>query len=271
MEKVRDRLWMWGHEAGSHNRGFGEWVPSWGLTKSSRMTPLEGAVYLGVPNLIFVRYEDQPPMPFDQYAIPFRALKQVFWSVVGGAGWTSAEEQEHVLELASRFPNITGIFLDDFFNGDGRSENPAVLAPDELSALRGKLPVSGRKLSIGATFYRDLLGAPLQNYLKYIDLLVYFTWMAQDLANLEQNFIDFEASAQEQEKFLGLYMWDYGAKRPMPPDLMQRQAEMGLTWLLDGRIGGIVFLASCICDLELEAVEWCRNWINRIGDEELIR
>ena len=42
METVRDRLWVWGHEAGSHNAG-------WNLPTPSRMTPAEGAFYLGVP------------------------------------------------------------------------------------------------------------------------------------------------------------------------------------------------------------------------------
>ena len=110
MDTVRDRLWIWGHPAGSHNKG-------WGLPRPSRMTPLEGACYLGVPNLVMVRYEDKPDMPFDQYAIPFRDLKQVYWSVVGSSGRTSEEERGHVLELAERFPNIVGLFMDDFFLG----------------------------------------------------------------------------------------------------------------------------------------------------------
>jgi hypothetical protein len=50
---------------------------------------------------------------------------------------------------------------------------------------------------------------------------------------------------------------------------MASQCEMGLQWLRDGRVEGLIFLASCICDLDLEAVEWTRRWITRVGDEPL--
>jgi len=36
-----------------------------------------------------------------------------------------------------------------------------------------------------------------------------------------------------------------------------------------GRIEGMIFLASCICDLPLDAVEWSRRWIAKVGDEPL--
>ena len=62
-------------------------------------------------------------------------------------------------------------------------------------------------------------------------------------------------------------MYDYGNRQPMPVDLMQHQCEIGLQWLRDDRIDGMIFLASCICDLELETVEWTREWIQTVGDE----
>ncbi len=50
---------------------------------------------------------------------------------------------------------------------------------------------------------------------------------------------------------------------------MRRQCELGLSWLKEGKIEGMIFLASCICDLELEAVEWTRSWIAEVGQEPL--
>lgn len=84
---VKDKLWIWGHPAGSHNT-------SWGLPGHSRMTPAEGAFYLGVPNMILVSYQDEKDpakmLPevssYDQYAISFRPLKSVVWSMVGAGG-----------------------------------------------------------------------------------------------------------------------------------------------------------------------------------------
>jgi len=39
--------------------------------------------------------------------------------------------------------------------------------------------------------------------------------------------------------------------------------------LREGAIDGMIFLASCICDLELETVEWTRRWIQEVGDNPL--
>jgi hypothetical protein len=51
----------------------------------------------------------------------------------------------------------------------------------------------------------------------------------------------------------------------MPLELMQKQCEIGLRWLREGRIEGMIFLASCICDIELETVEWTRRWIAEVA------
>src|SRR5208337_5007368 len=84
---VKDRFWLWGHVAGSHNHGNG-------LPGASRMTPAEAAFYLDVPNLVMVEYEypKDPckmlpePASYDQYAISFRPLRRVVWSIVGAGG-----------------------------------------------------------------------------------------------------------------------------------------------------------------------------------------
>ena len=88
----RDHFWLWCHAAGSHNR-------DWGLPKPSRITPVEAAHYMGIPNTIMVRYEGDPEPPFDRYAVPFRSLREVVWSVVGAAGATDDGEREDVLNV----------------------------------------------------------------------------------------------------------------------------------------------------------------------------
>jgi hypothetical protein len=64
-------------------------------------------------------------------------------------------------------------------------------------------------------------------------------------------------------------MWDYGASRPMPAEAMKRQCELGLQWLRAGRVEGLVFLASCIVDVGLETVEYSRQLIAEVGQEEI--
>lgn len=262
MEIIRDRLWIWGHEAGSHNSG-------WNIPGRSRMTPAEGAFYLGVPNLIMVQYAGKPSPPFDQYAIPFRALKNVAWSIVGAGGQTQDKERAHVLELAGRFPMITGVMMDDFFRSPADGGEVGVLSLDELRSIQDQLTVSGRRLDLWVVLYDHQLALPVEQHLKLCDKVTFWTWRAPDLRDLERNFEVVEKKAPSCGKILGCYMWDYGQKRPMPLDLMEMQCEMGLRWLREGRIEGMIFLASCICDLEIEAVEWTRRWIAKVGDEHL--
>jgi hypothetical protein len=44
---------------------------------------------------------------------------------------------------------------------------------------------------------------------------------------------------------------------------------MGLQWLHEKRIADMIFCGAHLCDQGLEAVEWTRNWIAKVGDEPL--
>lgn len=262
MDTVRDRLWMWGHEAGSHDEG-------WGITGTSRITPAEAVFYFDIPNLIMVRYAGKPAPPFYQYSIPFIPLKQVVWSLVGAGGETSKDERQHVLELAKHLPNMTGVFMDDFFRPNGTFDNVGVLSVEELIDLRTQLMLPDRTLALWVTFYADMLDLPVYQHLALCDKVTFWTMNGAELCNLEVNFRRFEELTPSCSRILGCYMWNYGQGRPLPVELMEMQCELGLQWLKEGRIEGIVFLASCICDLDFETVEWTRDWISHVGEQLL--
>ena len=274
--KVHDRLWAWGHYEGIYNGQFQ-------LPGTSRITPIEGAAYLGVSNLIFVRYTGKPEYPWDQYAIPFRAMHRVMWSATGASGHTSAEERQHVLELAGKNPNITGLFLDDFFQNRpanaATGEKPglkAVMSLDEMRQLRQQLLIPSqcvrivpRRLELGVTLYTNQLDPAISPYLELCDLVSVWTWKAADLLKLEENMQRFWKMSPRSRTLLGLYMWDFGAGKPMPVAAMQHQCDLGLKWLREGRVEGLILLGTNVCDLNLEAVEWARAWIARVGNEPL--
>ena len=266
---VRDRFWIWGHEAGSHDHGGG-------LPWTSRMTPAEGAFYLGVPNMIMVRYRDRsgtplPLPPYDQYALAFRPLRRVVWSCVHAAGVTEPEEDQRVVDLARSNPNICGAMMDDFFydEGDKRGPELAVHTPDELRGLRDRLRSGDRPLDLWVVLYQHQLPRPVREHLEHCDVINFWTWNARDLPAQEESFGRLEDLAPASRKVLGCYLWDYGDRQPMPLDLMEQQCVQGLEWLRQGRIEGMVFLASCICDMGLPAVEWTRQWIAEVGDSTL--
>ena len=255
---VRDKFWIWSHQEGSYN---GQWK----LPKDSRMTPVEGAVYMDIPNIILVRYDDKPEPPFFQHAVPFKAMDRVFWSITGSAGVTSDEERKHVFELAERMPNITGFMMDDFFHGT----DEASLSIEQLQDIRSQLTINGIRRKICVTLYTHQLFEQFREHLALCDIISLWTWKGKDLKDLEANFARTKELCPTQDIFLGCYMWDFGDRKPMPVEQMQRQCELGLQWMKKGDIQGMIFLAANICDLDLETVEWSREWIKKVGSEKL--
>jgi len=259
MRSVKDSLWLWAHEAGSHNAQYN-------LVGSSRMTPLEAACYMGIPNVIMVRYRGLPKPPWRQYALSLLPLKRVVWSIVGDSGCGGGHDTDEALELVDVLPNLTGVIMDDFFGRKNANGTPGGLSPGELTDIRKRLRSGRRPLDLWVVLYTHELHLPVQASLEQCDVITLWTWRADDLRKLDENFAKLEQLAPRHRKVLGLYMWDYGAGKPMPVELMRFQTERALQLFHDGRIEGMIFLASCICDLGLDAVEWSRRWIQESRD-----
>jgi len=258
---VRDKLWIFACPAGTDN----DPTNRYGLPGMSRMTPAEGAFYLDVPNLLMIRAGGKPPMPSDQYAIPLKPLKRVVWSLTGSGGKTSEEAREDALRLAHRFPNIVGFIMDDFFHRDGSGQ----LSPEQLADLRKRFTIRGRKMDLYVVWYTHQLDLPVGEHLKYCDKITLWTWNSKDLQNLEDNFKRLEQLAPDHGKLLGCYTWDYPNKQTVPLELMKKQCELGLRWLREDRIEGIIFLANTTGDFEVPAWEFARQWIAKVGDQPL--
>jgi hypothetical protein len=231
------------------------------------MTPAEGAFYLDTPNMIMVRYNDHPSPPYDQYARSFKPLDNFVWSIVGAGGATTDEELDHVRRLAIQNPNMTGVMMDDFFKSE--PDKVAVYTAEDLQNIRQRLTVEDRTLDLWVVLYQQQLDLPIKEHLALCDVATYWTWWAERIESLEEQYTRFEALAPSCRKVLGIYMWDYGNKKPISLSFMEQQCNIGLRWLKEGRIDGMIFLASCICDLELEAVEWTRAWIQDVGHDSL--
>jgi hypothetical protein len=263
---VRDKLWIFTAPAGADNDALKQAH----FPRLSRMTPAEGAFYLNVPNLLIVSYQGKPEPPFDQDAIPFRPLKQVVWCLNGENGKIVDRQQRKTLfDFAGRCPNLTGFLLDDFFNDIFPKNGPHYVSPDQIRALRKELVIGGKRRDLYVVVYQHQLDLPIKPYFDLCDKVTYWTWNAKDLTNLEKDFPRLEKLAPQGPKLLGCYCWDFGGIRPMPLELMQKQCRLGLEWLREGRIEGIIFLANTVGDLDLPAVEWTRKWIAEVGGQPI--
>ncbi len=276
---VRDRLWMWGHFAGSFNGMYN-------LPGSSHMSPVEAALYLNLPNLVMLNFPSTEefcktsPVPSETLQlISCRPLKRVIWSIGNFGtdkrvrrafvGRATARDVKNVWELAAQFPNVAGAQLDIFFRDALGGRRTSTFTLNELDYLRSQLRLAERKLDFWVTLYRRDLEYDPAPYLQKVDVVTFWNWRAEDLETLDDGFTKLEQAAPKGRKLLGCCLWDFEAGKPIPLSLMRRQCEAGLEWLRNGRIEGIVFRASTICDLNLEAVEWTRRWIREVADEEI--
>ena len=285
---IRDRMWIFTVFAGGDNGS----LESGGVRGGSRMTPAEGAFWLNVPNLLLIRSNNQPPLPegawraktsFEQWAISFQPLEQVVWSVVGSGGKGGMSELSPVLNLAKKYPNISGIYLDDFIidckkGPDGRNVGRPAVAPEELKAARQRLKSLGRPMDIWVTLYSHELIAehrhyrgcepPLASFLDQFDVLTLWTWNSDDLRDLDKSLAALEAIAPRgARKALGMYIWDFPNRRPVPLDLMQHQCELGLKWLKEKRVHELIFLANTVLDVGLPGAQFAREWIAKVGSQ----
>ena len=292
---VRDRLWIFAVYAGAND----SYMELGNVRGGSRMTAAEGAFWLGVPNLLFIRAHEVPPLPnleswraktsFEQYAISFQPLDRVVWSVVGSSGKGGMRELGPVLDLAKKFPNFAGIYLDDFMidakrQDDGRVVGRPALQLDELKRAREQMKVVGRPMETWITLYTHEINQsrkitspsfrgcdpPLTHFVDQFDVLTLWTWNSDELPYLEENLAALEKIAPKSARIaLGLYLWDFHNKKPVPVDLMKHQCDVGLKWLKAGRIRDMIFLANTVLDVGLPSAQFSREWIKRHGSEKL--
>jgi hypothetical protein len=271
MAKLRDSLWLWGQDTGSHHAvGFG-------LPGKNLMGPAEGGRFFGIPNICRVVMPAGPEPPFDAESEKLRDFKQVVWSAVGSAGVERNDDGrsdlEEVLRQATLYPNITGAILDDFFLSEESADGNKKTARHSLESIRSmrrelhNFPL--RRLDLWVVWYSHQLNLDVSDYITLCDVITLWTWKGSDLSVLDENLQRFVEKTPGKRRLAGCYMWNYGESRPLTMSQMKHQIDRYYNYLKKGLIEGIIFCSNCIADLGLETVEWTKNWIKEVGDEDI--
>ena len=256
---LRDRLWMWGHPPGSLNGAFG-------IKKADTIDMAAAIESMGIPNVCIIPMGDgNLRMPIDEYIKQFHNTKRVAWSV-------KYEEQQQIDELCKKLPNLVSVFMDDFFsigdnNGvpqEGQKVSPAHLSLEGVEKLQEKM--KGLKRDLAVVLYTLQLHPTIKYHIDYCDVVSFWTWDAKDLVALESHFKEYRKIVPDKPTLLGIYMWDFGAGRPITMELMKLQLDFALEKFKQGEIEGMIFHCTPLVDLGLEAVEYSRKWIAEYGD-----
>ncbi|MDD6309093.1 MAG: hypothetical protein PUB07_07090 [Clostridia bacterium] len=255
--KLRDKLWLWGQTPNLHHI-----YNLYGLPGVNYMTPLEGALYFGIPNMCRVEIGGWPEAPFEQEAMVLDHMQNVVW----GVRPNDPEMLDAVIEVGGDHPNIRAAILDDFFSDTKLAKQP----PSAIADLREKLHTAGKRpLDLWSVLYCTELYENRIPYIKECDAITFWTIDANYLPDLEKNFKKARAICGDKPLYCGMYMWDYDNKRHIPLSLMQYQVDVLYHLLKIGQIEGIILCSNCVGDIGLEAVTFMRNWIKTHGDEEI--
>ena len=262
MKTIRDCVWLWGQTPGVHHE-----TVEWNLPGVNKMTPIEGCRYFGIENCFRVVMANKPAPPYDGEAEELKSLKNVVWSVVGDGGSdrtkTALGEINEVISLASRFENITGGVLDDFFLPD----RLAFYKPEHVRQIREKLHTEAKRaLDLWVVLYTNTLHMDLKPYLDECDVVSMWTWEGEALYHFDENFEKFKLQTPGKRRALGLYMWNYDECKPLTEEQMEIQFDKYTRHLLNKDVEAIIICSNCTADIGLKATEMTKAWLDRVGD-----
>lgn len=272
MAVARDKFWVFTLRAHEDDQylGANEFVDrnyTW-----SRITPAESAFMLDVPNLLMVN-SDGIPVPFSAdaygYAESFVRLKKVMWSSTGSAGFRIGNEEKFICDLAEKYPNICGTFMDDPFHRLKNDPNAIETASNLIKEVRTGLDKACRPMELYITWYAHQTGTPESEVLNLVDGISIWTSKPQELLLLEERFEKLEKQFPHKKKLLGIYFYNFIDFLPVPLDLMEHQCELGLRLLKEKRIDGMIFLSNTVMGVGLPSEKWLREWIDKVKYTEI--
>lgn len=272
MAVMRDKLWIFGARAHQDDIYLFNSSETTKTIPTSRITPAEAALMLDVPNVLMINC-DGVPAPFSDdaygYMESFCRMKKVLWNSTGSAGFRVGNEEAFICELAERYPNVVGTYLDDFYGKYDGQPDAKEKAVEFLRGVREKLDLAPRKMDIYVTWYTFQMDALDYEILNYIDGLTLWTWKSDEIPLIEERVNKIAEAFPNQQKLLGIYFYDFSARKPVPVELMKHQCETGLKLLKEKKIDGIVFEANTTMGVRLPSELWVREWLEKVKYTEI--
>ncbi len=267
---MKNKIWIWGQDVQSHHYVGIEQQNLWNLPGENKMGTMEGAAYLGIRNCCRVAMNGKPEPPFDEEAEKLISFNKVVWSIIGDSGSArngdKNDDLQSVLDIAKKFPNITGGVLDDFFRPlNGHTDGQARLPLERVAAIRDALHGAIRPLELWVVIYETALTDYYRQYLELCDCLTFWTWNADNLPQLPENIARLRELAPGKKILAGCYLWDYGNACEMPMGMMRFQCAFFEEQMRAEQLEGVIICSNCIADIGLESVEFACKWINNLN------
>ena len=201
-------------------------------------------------------------------------MRQVVWSAMGDSGSKRNDTKtdlDEVLRQAAMFDNITGAVLDDFFlHRTGPVEAWGRYPVEAIIEMREKLhQVRPRALDLWVVWYKRQLEYEIDAYLDAFDVITYWNMMTPaEHGQVQDDLARMIERTPGKRRLTGCYIWNYGQGKPLTIEQMRFECETFYELIKAGHSEGIVFCANCCADVGGLAVQWLREWIKDVGEEE---
>ena len=264
---LRDRFWLWGHPEGAYNNKYGN-------EGISRMSPMEGCLYLGVPNTFMT-----PAGPKEtnkrQFNKSFKTLKQVGWECLKAG--RDPKLIESLIADAAEFPNITCGVFDDFKRKNARAENDdEKVTVEKLWQVRERMRNNEvRSLDMWMVLYAYEFGVDnkvdeeFMPYLEPFDGIIMWTWEEKDVPLIPEKFEIFKKMTPGNRRMFGCYLYNFGEKKQATGDAVKWQLDWYREKIYAGEAEGVVLHTNTMADLDYEAYDVACEWMEKHGDEEV--
>ena len=274
-DTLRDHCWMWGHDSGYYD-GTGKYS-TYNIPLSDPISMADACAYMGIPNVCSVTWN---PPESDEYLATFAKMKRVSWVACGG-GCDYEKLKSNCFRLLDKMPNMMGLDLDDYFTYNPKPElfdtgSGTIKVADSKIGHRKLLEIrrevdayAKRKVDLRMVIYADHLEESYAPALAIPDTVLFWTWTGKNLAKLRENFARYRRYAPGKDTLLGIYMWDFGGRKPLDMDFMRKQLDVAHELYMKREINGFIFHCTPLVNKSpaIEAVEYARSWIEKHADD----
>ena len=267
--QLRDKFWLWGHPEGRYNNEHGN-------TRVSRMTPMEGCLYLGVKNTFLV--PDGWEMNRRQYNKSVKTLNQVGWECFKAIKDPSVVEP--LIQEAADFPNIGCVVFDDFMGYRSvvaehvKNGGDPDMGVKNLWAVQHRLKNNDvRPLDMWMVLYTKDFGIvpekdeDLIRHIEPFDGIIMWTWEEKDVPLIPEKWELFKKMTPNNKRMFGCYLWNFGEKKEATGAAVKWQLDWYLEKIRAGEAEGVVLHTNTMADLDLEAYDVACEWMEKHGDE----
>ena len=269
MAIARDKFWMFGVRPHQDDVYLGK---SGGHRVRSRITPAEAALMLDVPNMLMINCEGEP-VPFSEdaygYAESFCRMNKVLWGATGSGGFRIGNEEKFICTLAEKYPNIGGAFLDDLFHRFRGDPDSGEKMRSFLHEIREGLDKASRPMEMYIVWYTSEIDSLPVEAVEDVDGITLWTFNCKELPLLEARLDGFRRKYPDKKLLLGIYMFDFPSGTPLSDEQMEHQCEIGLRWLREGHLDGLIFEANSVMGVGLSSEKWLREWIDKVKYTEI--